>query len=168
MTPTLDELFSEHHDRVFSAAYRVTGNPQDAEDIVQTVFLRLLSRHEMPTASHQLAAYLRRAAVNQAIDLLRARKRAPLDELDESAHCDPSTDIETTSTQSELQEQLRAAMLQLEPGMAEIFALRYFEGYGNSDIAQILDSTPNSVAVSLHRVRARLQDILSELSGEDR
>ena len=150
------------------AAYRVTGNPQDAEDILQSVFLRLLDRNEMPSASHQLAGYLRRAAVNQGIDMLRSRKRAPQDELQENEIAASSGAAETALEQSELRQRLRTALLELDPATAEVFALRYFEDYSNAEIARILDITPNSVAVILHRARARLQETLGELSGEDR
>ena len=168
VTPGLDELFSEHHKKVFMAAYRVTGNPQDAEDILQSVFLRLLDRAEMPSASHQLGGYLRRAAVNQGIDLLRSRKRAPQDPLQETDFASTSGAAEAGVERSELQRRLRTALLTLDPASAEVFALRYFEDYSNAEIARILESTPNCIAVTLHRARARLQESLGELSGEDR
>ena len=66
-------LYERHCEAVFRAALRVTGNPADAEDILQTVFLRVLSRSEHETAAERPVAYFRRAAVNAAVDLLRRR-----------------------------------------------------------------------------------------------
>jgi DNA-directed RNA polymerase specialized sigma24 family protein len=58
---------------VFRTALRVTGRPADAEDVLQTVFLRLLSGNEHDEAGRRPAAYFRRAAVNAAIDPDRSR-----------------------------------------------------------------------------------------------
>ena len=90
----LEKVFREHHILVYRAAYRVTGNAQDAEDVLQTVFMRLLRREGDAASVGSITAYLRRAAVNAALDLMRSRQRArsmPLEEvepmlLDESAH----------------------------------------------------------------------------------
>ena len=62
---------------MFRAAYRVTGNAGDAEDVLQTVFMRLLRRHSDAEAVGNMEAYLRRAAVNAALDLIRSRQAAP-------------------------------------------------------------------------------------------
>ena len=77
MTATFDELFSEHHEKVLLAAYRVTGNMQDAEDVLQSVFLRLLKRRDPQSYGVNAAAYLRRAATNAGIDLLRSPSTTP-------------------------------------------------------------------------------------------
>jgi RNA polymerase sigma-70 factor (ECF subfamily) len=69
----LSELFDRHAEAVFRAALRVTGNPTDAEDVLQTVFLRVLSRSDADEVASRPAAYFRRAAVNAAVDLLRRR-----------------------------------------------------------------------------------------------
>ena len=66
----LEGLFREHHDRVFRAAYRVTGSVVDAEDVLQTVFLRLSRRSDLNLEPSPVS-YLRRAAINAALDLLR-------------------------------------------------------------------------------------------------
>ena len=66
-------LYERHYEAVFQAALRVTGRPADAEDVLQTVFLRVLSGSEQGDAVRQPAAYFRRAAVNAAVDLLRRR-----------------------------------------------------------------------------------------------
>ena len=69
----LAELYERHHEAVFRAALRVTGSPADAEDVLQTVFLRLVARGEDAATARLSGAYLRRAAVNAAVDLLRRR-----------------------------------------------------------------------------------------------
>jgi RNA polymerase sigma factor (sigma-70 family) len=61
-----------------------------------------------------------------------------------------------------LRERLRVAVAQLHPTAAEMFSLRYFEGYDNAEVAKLMDTSEGTVAVTLHRTRTRLQ---KELGG---
>ena len=72
----LEALFSEHADRIYRVAYRVTGSPSDAEDVLQTIFLRLARRKENVDLGATAGSYLHRAAINAGLDLLRSRRRA--------------------------------------------------------------------------------------------
>ena len=72
----LENLFRAHHDRVFRTAHRITGSAADAEDVLQTIFLRLATRRENYDLSENPGAYLSRAAVNASLDLMRSRTRA--------------------------------------------------------------------------------------------
>ena len=74
---SLEGLFQSHHDRVFRTAYRVTGSAADAEDVLQTVFLRVARGQESAAAAENPQAYFARAAINASLDLLRGRKRSP-------------------------------------------------------------------------------------------
>jgi len=166
---TLETLFREHHGAVYRAAYRITGNAMDAEDVLQTVFTRLLRREEQPDLSENAGSYLHRAAVNAALDLMRRRKRARKVDLDEVGdtlvdHQEPGP--ERTQGSREIKSRLRAAMAQLSPRQAEIFTLRYLEGLGNLEIAKLLGASQTSIAVLLHRARHRLQKELGSLEGE--
>jgi RNA polymerase sigma-70 factor, ECF subfamily len=154
----LERAYVEHQGRVFRAAYRVTGNAHDAEDVLQTVFLRL-ARHQglLPDAAN-LAGYLHRSAVNAALDVLRSRQRAARVPLDEAEQAAPGTDSpERVREAAELQEWLRAALTRVSPQAAEIFALRYLEGLENREIARMLGGSRVTVAVTLHRTRRRLE-----------
>src|SRR5919201_6533142 len=70
---SLERTFLEHKERVFRAAYRVTGSVSDSEDVVQSVFLKLARRElgEMGEDIQNIGGYLHRAAVNAALDLVR-------------------------------------------------------------------------------------------------
>ena len=72
--PGFAELYERHYEAVFRAALRVTGNPADAEDVLQTVFVRVLARGGDVEDVALPAAYFRRAAVNAAVDVLRRRE----------------------------------------------------------------------------------------------
>jgi RNA polymerase sigma-70 factor (ECF subfamily) len=69
----LEEAFAAYHARVFRTAWRVTGSAADTEDVLQTVFLRLLRQGRDPASIGNLENYLARAAVNAALDLVRSR-----------------------------------------------------------------------------------------------
>ena len=78
----VERLFRAHHDRVFRTAHRITGRAEDAEDVLQTVFLRLVKSEEGYDLSDNPEAYLSRAAINASLDLLRHRSRAKLVDID--------------------------------------------------------------------------------------
>lgn len=164
----LEALFREHHGAVYRAAYRITGNAMDAEDVLQTVFTRLLRREEQPDLSETAGSYLHRAAVNAALDLMRRRKRAKkvdLDEVGDRLVDDVQPGPERARGNQELKAQLREAMSRLSPRQAEIFSLRYLEGLGNLEIAKMLGSSQTAIAVLLHRARHRLQKELGSLEA---
>ena len=164
-TEDLEKVFLAHHDRVFRAAYRVTGNASDSEDVLQTVFLRLLRIGHTFTGVEDAGRYLHRAGVNAALDVMRSRKSAgavPLDEIELNTLRDPDRNPSQQQDASEMRDVMRAAIARLHPTAAEMFVLRYFEGYDNAEVAKMMETSEGTVAVTLHRTRARLQ---KELGG---
>src|ERR1700733_4213220 len=134
----LSHLFGEHHRRILLAAYRITGNMADAEDVTQSVFLRLASGDFV--LPRNAGSYLYRAAINGALDLLRKQKTAALEPLElvaGSATAGPGSSPETGLSASELRVFLRLAMSELTPRAAEIFTLRYLEDFENIEIAAL-------------------------------
>ncbi|HYP13971.1 MAG TPA: RNA polymerase sigma factor [Bryobacteraceae bacterium] len=165
----LEQVFKAHHDRVFRAAYRITGNATDAEDVLQTVFLRLLRHGHDLSEVEDPGSYLHRAGLNAALDLVRARRTAvPLDEMPGSAGPDGKWSPDRSHDSGQLREWLRKSITQLHPTSAEMFALRYFEGFDNGEIARMMNTSEGTVAVTLHRTRARLQKEIRTFAGEIR
>src|ERR1700723_471189 len=82
LTGDITRLFTEHHRRVLLAAYRITGSMADAEDVAQAVFLRLSADNSLTATNER--SYLYRAAINGALDLLRRRKNAAAEPLEEA------------------------------------------------------------------------------------
>ncbi len=164
----LDRIFETHHGAIFGAAYRVTGSAQDAEDVLQTVFLRLLRRRKVDLAPSP-KSYLHRAAVNASLDLLRSRTRArslPLDDFDNTLREEsPLLDPDRRQEDREMRRQLRQAILTLSEKSAEIFCLRFLEGYGNREIATMLGMSQTAVGVALHRARNQVKKELGSLVG---
>jgi RNA polymerase sigma-70 factor, ECF subfamily len=159
----LEKVFLEHQGRVFRAAYRITGNAQDAEDVLQNVFLKLSHLGEPKAPVDNLPSYLYRTAVNAALDLLRTRRNSvPIEEIENTPDQDtpgPDRDHEA----AEIRASLRRALATLPEQAALVFALRYLEGYGNHEIARLVGVSRVTIAVSLHRTRHRLQKEFREL-----
>jgi RNA polymerase sigma-70 factor (ECF subfamily) len=155
----LESAFLLHQRRVFRAAFRITGNAQDAEDVLQTVFLRLLRQGEGARAVANPSSYLYRAAINAAVDLLRARRERSSVALEEAQGSPDGAAARPDHVHeaAELREWLRRAIAALPPRAAEVFALRHLEGYENKEIARALGMSRVAVAVTLHRARHRLQ-----------
>ena len=149
------ELYERHYDAVFRAALRVTGNPADAEDVLQTVFLRVLAQGRDAGAAPLPAAYFRRAAINAAVDLLRRQTVRAGSAYDEQA---PHAAVEPPLL---LKEQLRRALATLERDDAALFLLRHLEGLSIEELAAIFQLEKNNVSVRLHRIRHRLQEELA-------
>lgn len=150
-TGQFSRLFEQYHGLVFRTAYRITGNAADAEDVLQTIFLRLLRRDPSSPGLENEESYLRRAAVNASVDLIRAR------------HADVSVPLSEIAAAAgglghgEMRDCLRQGIAHLSPRSAEIFALRYLEDFTNQQIAQALNTSHVVVAVTLHRARRQLQ-----------
>jgi RNA polymerase sigma-70 factor (ECF subfamily) len=167
----VDKLFREHHERVYLAAYRISGNTHDAEDVLQSVFLGLLKRsgNGNDHAGVNPKNYLCRSAINASLDILRSKGRRQIldfEDIDEQAG-PASLSGANDLLQTELRKQLRSALSSLNQRAAEIFALRYFEAFSNADIAIMLDTSAASIAVELYRAREQLQKFLNKFSGDN-
>ena len=153
-----ERVFQAYHGLVFRTAYRITGNAADAEDVSQTVFLRLFRRSTGASALENLEneeSYLRRAAINAALDVIRSRQSDRTVEL-EDMPAEPAR-----QDTGDLRRALGRALAQLKPRPAEIFALRFLEGFSNLEIARMLDISQVRVAVIVHRTRLQLRKELS-------
>ena len=147
----LAELYERHYEAVFRAALRVTGNAADAEDVLQTVFLRAMAGGGEIEDVALPAAYFRRAAVNAAVDVLRRRELRA-----ESAH-DNQAQYLAVQPSLLLKERLRRALAILDSEDASLFLLRHVEGLSIEELAVMFKMGKNNVSVRLHRIRHRLQ-----------
>ena len=145
------QLYQRHYEAVYRAALRVTGNPADAEDVLQTVFLRVLARGGDVDDVEQPAAYFRRAAVNAAVDVLRRRELHAESAYDDLA---PHAAVQPPML---LKERLRRAIAAVDSDDASLFLLRHVEGLSIEELAGLFEIERNNVAVRLHRIRHRLQ-----------
>jgi RNA polymerase sigma factor (sigma-70 family) len=152
----LEELFWAHHERVIRAAYRITGNMADAEDVAQSVFIRLAGSDREKIAN--VESYLYRAAINGALDLLRRRKgELDLEAAGEVTSSSPMSSPERLLSSKDLAEWLRKSLSSVSTVAAEMFILRFIEDLDNAQIARMMGTSRAVVAVRLHQVRAKLK-----------
>jgi RNA polymerase sigma-70 factor (ECF subfamily) len=151
-----DDLYRQYAETVYRTARRITGNPADAEDVLQTVFLRLLNQADWQVDLRSAEAYFRRAATNVSIDVLRrrlSRAETPIDGM----IAQPSQE-----TSPLLKERLRRAMAALSPEDAELFLLRSMEGWSTLELARQFGIERGTVGSRLFRIRQALQKAIEE------
>jgi RNA polymerase sigma-70 factor, ECF subfamily len=149
------QIYEEHSGLVLRAALRVTGNMADAEDVLQTVFMRVLNQPDGLQAGVSQEAYLRRAATNAAIDVLRRRNTAREVDLEARQH----SGKESTAYQKE---RVRQALAKLPKDDAELFVLRNIDGFSYDELAAMFGIERGTVASRLHRIREALRALIGE------
>ena len=152
--PGFQDLYQRYSETVYRTALRVTGNTADAEDVLQTVFLRLMRGGAAINPDGSPEQYLRRSATNASIDLIRRRNWLAETELNETHPARETTAL--------LKERLRRALAKLPKDDAELFVLCYLEGYSYEELAAQFELERGTVASRLSRIRAVLRQSLSQ------
>jgi RNA polymerase sigma-70 factor (ECF subfamily) len=160
-----ERLYREHATFVYRTALRITRNAEEAEDILQTIFLRLLRREFPPDLEKRPRAYLYRAAVNAALDVIQSRRnRAVFVDVSEIE----STLLTPDSGSDEIIfQKLHQAIAELNPAAAEMLILRYMHNYSDAEIAKMLGKSRGVVAVTLYRSRAQLKKLIRQSLGDE-
>jgi RNA polymerase sigma-70 factor, ECF subfamily len=157
-------LYREHGAFVYRTAFRILRNAEEAEDVLQTIFLRLMRRGCPPDLQRRPRAYLYRAAVNGALDAIKLRQTRnsiAAVEIEEALHSPDS------SSKEKLHQRLHKAIAELNPGAAEIVILRYMHNHSDAEIAKMLGKSRGVVAVTLYRARARLKKLIRQTQGDE-
>ena len=164
-------LVERHSRRAFQLAYRITGNEQDAEDVVQESFIRAYRQLSRFEARAHFATWLHRIVANCSVDLIRSRRarhdHASTDDLgpaEEPAAGEASPERLTASAQ--IEQKVAAAMLELSPLERAAFTLRHYEGRSIAEIGKTLglgtSATKHSVFRAVRKLRAALEPLRSE------
>jgi RNA polymerase sigma-70 factor (ECF subfamily) len=157
-------MYREYAPLVNRTAWGVLENREDAEDVLHTVFLRLLRKGFPPEFQTSPKAFFYRAAVNASLDVLKSRRRHPtLHPIDvervERGHS-PNRNFD-----EERHQQVYAAIGQLPVESAEILVLRHMQNKSTAEIVETLGVSRAVVAVRLFRARARLRKLLRVSKG---
>jgi RNA polymerase sigma-70 factor (ECF subfamily) len=166
-------LVDRHSRSLFRLAYRMTGNQQDAEDVVQESFLRAYKQLSRFDERASFGTWLYRIAINCSLDLVRARKRrneqlAPADtEIDEPVLSLPSTDPDPSrlALSGEVRERVTEAMNDLSASERTAFVLRHFEGMCIEDVSRVLGCQPGAAKHSVFRAVQKLRRALEPLAS---
>lgn len=143
-------LFNQYHNMVYRIALVSMRSRQDAEDIVQTVFLKLLSGKSQPMPGHE-RAWLTTVTINSCRDLMRWRWRRKTEPL-----------IDTIPLYDPEESELFSAVTALPAKYRTVVHLHYYEGYTCDEISDMLKIKPSAVTMRLHRARNLLRNKLKE------
>ena len=160
--PTWEDIVRAHSARVYRLAYRLTGNPHDAEDLTQEVFVRVFRSLSSYTPG-TFEGWLHRITTNLFLDSARRKQRIRFEGLaDEMAHRLPGS--EPTPAQafddSHLDDDVQAALKALPPEYRAAVVLCDIEGFSYEEIAATLGVKLGTVRSRIHRGRAQLRSAL--------
>jgi RNA polymerase sigma-70 factor (ECF subfamily) len=164
-------LLVERHSRaLFRLAYRMTGNTQDAEDVVQEAFLKAYRRLDGFDERSQFGSWLYRIAANCAFDVLRARQRRDgrLFSLNESEWPElpaPEPGPDRLALGDDVRRRVDAALGRMSPRERAAFVLRHFEGRSVREIGHALDLDAEAVKQSVCRAVRKARRVLAPLAG---
>lgn len=162
--PTWEQVVREHSPRVYRLAYRLTGNPHDAEDLTQDVFVRVFRSLDSYRPG-TFEGWLHRITTNLFLDKMRRRQRIRFDALtDELAARLPlrasGTDPEQVYAMTHLDDEIQEALAALPPQFRAAVVLSDLEGYSYEEVAQTLGVKMGTVRSRIHRGRALLRQSL--------
>lgn len=149
-------LFEMYHYDIYRFAYSFTGSRQDAEDVTQNTFLKLVETHPQLQEKKE-KAWLMQVAANQCRNLLKSswrKKTEPLyADVSKAFECEKETD-------------LFYSVMSLSAKERAVVHLHYYEGYTQEEIAKMLKISSSAVSMRLHRARKHLKQFLEEEKDE--
>jgi RNA polymerase sigma-70 factor (ECF subfamily) len=164
-------LVERHSRRAFQLAYRMTGNEQDAEDVVQESFIRAYRQLGRFQARAHFGTWLHRIVANCSVDLIRSRRarydHTSTDALEAADQPDTGApNPERLAASAQIQRTVSAAMSDLSPLERAAFTLRHYEGRSIADIGKTLGLGTSATKHSVFRAVRKLRAALEPLRGE--
>lgn len=156
-----EALLARYQMSVYNLTLRLLGNPADAQDATQDVFLRAFERLNQYRAGEPLGGWLHGIARHHAIDLLRRRRAAPA-----PPEAGPSNDVEALALASVERQRVRAALDRLSGRDRALLVLRYWEDQSLESIAETLGMSEGAVKVALLRARRSMAAVLTGMEVE--
>lgn len=161
--PPLHELYRQHRQRALAVVRRIVKDSDEAEDVVQDVFVRLYTRDVHFDGKAACTTWLHRILVNSSINSLRAKKRRGKLETPMGIVEDP----EARAAGNERHAMLLEALQHLSEQHRLVVTLRDVRGYSYPDIARMLGLPEGTVKSALNRGRTRLAKVLAERAPDD-
>lgn len=165
------ELVQQHSSRVYGMSFRILKNREDAEDNLQNVFCKAISKIQQFEGNSQFSTWLIRIAVNEALMMLRRRRpeeAASVNEVREldgyETNAEPRDSHADPERQYLTKELATKALEVLHPTLKHTFLLQKGEGWTSRELAQALDITPELVKSRIFRARVRLRERLLTLA----
>lgn len=168
---SFEETVAAHQRRVYTLARYLLGEPADAEDVVQEVWIKLW-RHQSELDRRGMAAWLTRVTRNACYDRLRQRRSAGRylepagDDGTVERAPDEAPDPEARSASRDFRQRVEAELRRLDEPYRSILILREVQGLKYREIADAMKMPLNTVRVYLHRGRRRVRERLKEMRGD--
>ena len=149
-----DELVNRFHRSVFNVALRMLGNVQDAEDVTQTTFGNAFAALDSYDPKYRFFSWIYRMTVNESLNTLKRRR--------DLVSLDGSFDVPAAegAFQSDAEERVGRALLQLKPDDRAVVVLRHFVSFSYEEISAVLDVPVKTVKSRLFTARERLRESL--------
>ncbi|GAA2110522.1 RNA polymerase sigma factor SigE [Microlunatus panaciterrae] len=161
--PTWEQVVRDHGSRVYRLAYRLTGNPHDAEDLTQDVFVRVFrSLHRFQPGTFE--GWLHRITTNLFLDTARRKQKIRFDGLTEGSDERLPSSWPTPGDQladADLDHDVAAALNDLAPEFRAAVVLCDIEGLTYEEVSGVLDIKIGTVRSRIHRGRAQLREALA-------
>ncbi len=165
-----ENLYKTYSLPIYCLCLRMTGNPDDAEDLTQETFVRLLQKHDTFRGESTLYTWLRRLAINAVLlgfDKAYRRHETSLEELTEAPSTAGNAPCELGIPDAELQSAvervcLERAMERLPRGFRKVLVLHDVEGYEHAEISVRTGSSIGTSKSQLHKARLRMRKLLHE------
>lgn len=162
-----DQLVAAYQGRIYGLLYNMTSNKEDAEDLLQEVFLKAYRALPKFRGKSSFYTWIYRIAVNRAINFVKKRKRRQalsLDDLDMGIDRDPAL-VQMSSSDTpdrdirmkELQEKLNKALQTLSENHRTVVVLHDIQGLPHHEIGRIMGCSPGTVRSRLFYARQQLQ-----------
>ena len=161
-----DQLVTRHMRRAFGVAYRLLGQREDAEDLVQEAFMVALQRIDTFEAGRPFGPWFFRILVNRGLNARKARSLRTTEEIPDSAAAGGASP-EREAERTELREGIRAALDELPERQRTVVQLFELEGFSGPEIAAILEISDATVRWHLHEARRALRRVLAPFEAKE-
>lgn len=163
-TEALGVLYDRHAGLVYSVALTVLGHPQEAEDLTQDIFVRLIHRSPYDPQRGSFRTFLAILTRSRALDRVRSRQRETLrskQQQTDTSGSVPSVVMDELSQQEQTQE-VQAALAQLSAQQQQLLKMSYYEGLTQATIAERLGLPLGTVKSKVRRSLLKLREILQD------
>ncbi|MFQ3640376.1 MAG: RNA polymerase sigma factor, partial [Chloracidobacterium sp.] len=160
---TFEALYRQHYRRVYAICLRMTGNPNDAEDLAHEVFMQVLRKLDSFRGEAAFTTWLHRIAVNQVLMHFRKKSNRVESVTEEGEMPEDVTPVMIRQSQTPLVDKLAllSAVKKLPRGYRTVFILHDLKGYEHEEIGGLLGISAGTSKSQLHKARARMQELLT-------
>ena len=153
----LEELVGHYEKPVFNAAYRILGNPDDAADATQVVFMKAFEHLGQYDPKYKFFSWIYRIAINESINQLkRGRNQQPLDDTEATDTRGPEATVQAGDLSREIQD----GLMGLKEDYRTVVVLRHFSDFSYRQISEILQIPEKTVKSRLYSARQLMKEAL--------